>query len=74
MAGVSVGLEELWICDQPLLTLYYIGQYAPALYRLWAKFLGPARVQVFKAGGDDYDLKQVIAHAKKQKAARAGGE
>ena len=58
--GIANELQELWISPQPILLLLYINQYLPFVYQAFIKYMGPARVAVFKSGGDDYDLAQII--------------
>lgn len=65
--GVASGINELWICQQPLLSLYYCNEYCRETFTRLMCFLGPYRVKVFKQGGDDYDVGGLIKLAIKDK-------
>ena len=59
--GVANRMPELWISGQPVLLLTYINQFFPRLTRFaYTKLIGPARVRVFRQGGDVYDFKQLL--------------
>lgn len=34
VSGLANGLDELWICRQPVLFVYYLAQYLPSLFRM----------------------------------------
>lgn len=63
-AAVSNQYDEVWISPQPLLLFTYFNQYAPKLWRDVMKVVGPARVRVFKNGGDIYDMPAVLNEVK----------
>lgn len=52
VTGIANSLDELWIAEQPLLTLYYIYQYFPSTFRLFLiKFImTKKRIQEFRKG------------------------
>mmetsp|Transcript_56990 Transcript_56990/g.112288 ORF Transcript_56990/g.112288 Transcript_56990/m.112288 type:complete len:315 (-) Transcript_56990:22-966(-) len=52
---------EVWISQQPLLTMTYVAQYAPTLSNLlFSRVLGPARVRILQSGGNVYDVKAMF--------------
>lgn len=52
---------EVWISDQPFLTMTYLAQYAPFLNSiLYARIFGPARIKVLETGGNVYDMKSLL--------------
>ncbi|CAG2117737.1 unnamed protein product [Medioppia subpectinata] len=49
--GVANRLDELWICRQPLLSLYYLTQYAPTITRrLMPRLASPERLYSVREG------------------------
>lgn len=52
LVGMSNGIKEMWIAQQPFLLFYYVWQYAPTLAWFATNLLGRKRVQNFKAGLD----------------------
>ena len=60
------GQDELWVSQQPVLLLYYLGTYLPRVSMAFTKLLGPSRVKVFKQGGDDYDIVGLIKEGMKK--------
>lgn len=35
VSGLANGLDEMWICRQPILLVYYLAQYTPSLFRMY---------------------------------------
>lgn len=35
VSGLANGLDELWICRQPVLLVYYLAQYIPSVFRMY---------------------------------------
>lgn len=58
-------LSEVWIGEQPLLSIMYIAKYAPALTRQMMRISGPARAKSLKTGGSIFDLKSNLLNVKK---------
>uniref|UniRef100_A0A8C7XE00 Dehydrogenase/reductase (SDR family) member 7 n=1 Tax=Oryzias sinensis TaxID=183150 RepID=A0A8C7XE00_9TELE len=52
LVGISNGVKEMWIAQQPFLVFYYLWQYAPSFAWSVTDLLGRKRVQNFKAGVD----------------------
>ncbi|XP_034530560.1 dehydrogenase/reductase SDR family member 7 [Notolabrus celidotus] len=52
LVGISNGVKEMWIAQQPFLLFYYVWQYTPTLAWFATNLLGRKRVQNFKAGLD----------------------
>ncbi|XP_039897233.1 dehydrogenase/reductase SDR family member 7-like [Simochromis diagramma] len=52
LVGISNGVKEMWISQQPMLLLYYAWQYAPTFAWSVSDRLGRKWVQNFKAGRD----------------------
>ncbi|KAM4542608.1 dehydrogenase/reductase SDR family member 7 [Odontesthes bonariensis] len=52
LVGISNGVKEMWIAQQPFLLFYYAWQYAPTFAWSITALLGRKRVQNFKAGLD----------------------
>jgi len=50
LVGISNGVKEMWIAQQPFLLFYYAWQYAPTFAWSITDLLGRKRVQNFKAG------------------------
>lgn len=50
LVGISNGVKEMWIAQQPFLVFYYLWQYAPSFAWSVTDLLGRKRVQNFKAG------------------------
>ena len=50
VAGISNGLEEMWISEQPYLLYTYIAQYMPTIFIRIAKKFGQKRVSAVRAG------------------------
>ncbi|XP_074548084.1 dehydrogenase/reductase SDR family member 7 [Halichoeres trimaculatus] len=52
LVGISNGIKEMWIAQQPFLLFYYLWQYAPTFAWCATNLLARRRVQNFKAGLD----------------------
>ncbi|XP_063354242.1 dehydrogenase/reductase SDR family member 7 [Pelmatolapia mariae] len=52
LVGITNGVKEMWIAQQPFLLFYYAWQYAPTFAWFITDLLGRKRVQNFKAGVD----------------------
>uniref|UniRef100_A0A3Q3GBC5 Dehydrogenase/reductase (SDR family) member 7 n=1 Tax=Labrus bergylta TaxID=56723 RepID=A0A3Q3GBC5_9LABR len=52
LVGISNGVKEMWIAQQPFLLFYYAWQYAPTVAWFATNLMGRKRVQNFKAGLD----------------------
>lgn len=58
MTQASRGITESWISQSPVLLFMYVAQYAPAVMKAIAtRTIGPARVRMFRQGGDVYSMK-----------------
>jgi len=58
--GVSYGFYEMWISNHPLLGSFYASHYTPTLWADCLNILGPAKIRIFKDGGDDYSFIQML--------------
>uniref|UniRef100_A0A8C6VTE8 Dehydrogenase/reductase (SDR family) member 7 n=3 Tax=Nothobranchius TaxID=28779 RepID=A0A8C6VTE8_NOTFU len=52
LVGIANGVKEMWIAQQPFLSMYYAWQYAPTFAWAITNMMGRKRVQNFKAGLD----------------------
>uniref|UniRef100_A0A8C6T355 Dehydrogenase/reductase (SDR family) member 7 n=1 Tax=Neogobius melanostomus TaxID=47308 RepID=A0A8C6T355_9GOBI len=52
LVGITNGVQEMWIAQQPFLLFYYLWQYTPTLAWFVTNKLGRKRVHNFKAGLD----------------------
>eukprot|EP01039_Chlorochromonas_danica_P008449 gene8449-9315_t len=60
--GLYRGQDEMWISDQPVLSIAYLSVYAPGLTRkIFSHFLGPARVKALQGGHNIYDFKAIVS-------------
>jgi len=62
--GMYHKLAEMWISEQPFLSIAYLAGFAPYLTRLLAARIGPSRAKILKQGGDVYDLKANLGLSK----------
>ncbi|XP_077476279.1 dehydrogenase/reductase SDR family member 7 [Stigmatopora argus] len=52
LVGITNGVKEMWISQQPFLAFYYVWQYAPTFAWFITNTLSKKRVQNFKSGLD----------------------
>lgn len=60
-------LDEIWISNQPFLTVAFLNSYFPFTSRqLFKNIIGPGRVKTLANGGDIYNLKNIFGGGDKK--------